>query len=67
MELDEAFKIAVRKFYQGSSHKNVDKYSKNPFQYSFEGLDEVQKSFAVKDDKAVIETEEDEDEEMEVE
>ena len=45
MELDEAFRIAVKKFYDGSSHKNVDKYSKRPFEYSFSGLDEMQKKF----------------------
>ena len=45
MELDDAFKMAVRKFYDGSTHKNVDKYSKTPFKYSFSELDELQKSY----------------------
>lgn len=45
MELDDAFKMAVKKFYEGSSHQNVDKYSKTPFEFDFNNLDKIQKGF----------------------
>jgi len=46
MELEDAFLQATRAFYAKTSHKNVDKYSKRPFQYSFDTLDEMQKQFS---------------------
>ncbi len=48
MELDDAFKMAVKKFYAGKTHQNVSKYSKSDFMYSYDKLDEVQKTFSGK-------------------
>lgn len=48
MELDDAFKMAVKKFYEGSTHQNVDKYSKTPFKYSFQELDALHKGYKKK-------------------
>lgn len=57
MELDEAFKMAVKKFYAGKTHQNVSKYSKNEFQYSYDKLDEVQKTLGGKVEPMVEEEE----------
>lgn len=45
MDLDTAFKLAVKKFYDGIEYKNVDKYAKNGFQYSYKNLDDIQNEF----------------------
>lgn len=53
MELDLAFKMAVKKYYDGASHQNVDKYSKKSkdFQYSISKLEEMHKEYKPKDKK----------------
>jgi hypothetical protein len=50
MELDDAFKLAVKKFYEGQSHQNVSKYSKKSkdFEYSFGKLEEMHKEYKPK-------------------
>lgn len=43
MNLDQAFKKAIKKFYEGAGYGNVDKYSKRPFEYGFNELDAIHK------------------------
>ena len=45
MNLDDAFKMAAKKFYEGSMHGSVSSYSKRDFGYSVEALDELKKKY----------------------
>lgn len=48
MELDEAFKMAVRKFYEGSSHGTSEKYAKGGFRYNLQTLEAMKKKYVKK-------------------